>query len=289
MGDVLLKVTKTMLKIIRNPTFLSRRLQLSTIVKHEEKTHFGSKTVGVSEKQDLVNEVFTNVADTYDKMNDAMSLGVHRCWKDWFVQELSPRNNTKMLDMAGGTGDIAFRAQLNAREAFGSKKSNLDITVADINADMLRVGEQRAIENKDINEKFIKFEVADAHNLQFDDNSFDYYTISFGIRNCTELDKVLDEAYRVLKPGGRFLCLEFSPGVNPLLKPLYDAWSFHVIPPLGQVLANDWDSYQYFVESIRKFPPQEEFKMMIEGAGFDEVHFQNYSLGICSLHQGFKL
>ena len=142
-------------------------------------------------------------------MNDAMSMGIHRCWKDWFVSELRPRNGTKMLDMAGGTGDIAFRALLEAERLYGTKKIGFDITVADINADMLRVGEHRANENSKINQSRLNFQVQDAHNLTFEDNSFDYYTISFGIRNCTDIEKVLEEAYRVLKPGGRFMCLEF--------------------------------------------------------------------------------
>jgi len=265
-----------------------RNLSASRTVSHET-THFGNQTVSVEEKQEKVNEVFTSVADTYDKMNDAMSMGIHRCWKDWFVAELRPRNKTKMLDMAGGTGDIAFRALLEAERLYGTKKVDFDITVADINADMLRVGEHRANENSKIDQSRLNFQVQDAHNLTFEDNSFDYYTISFGIRNCTDIEKVLEEAYRVLKPGGRFMCLEFSAGVNPVLKPLYDFWSFNVIPPMGQVLANDWDSYQYFVESIRKFPEQDEFKLMIESVGFEHTHYKDYTLGICSLHQGFKL
>jgi len=252
-------------------------------------THFGAQTVAKEEKQGKVNEVFTNVADTYDKMNDAMSMGVHRAWKDWLVEELRPRMNTHQLDMAGGTGDIAFRSLIKADELYGTSKAKTRITVADINGDMLKVGEQRARDNVKIDTSRLSFEVADAHKLPYADETFDYYTISFGIRNCTDLDTVLEEAYRVLKPGGRFMCLEFSAGVNPILKPLYDFWSFQVIPPLGQVLANDWDSYQYFVESIRQFPQQDEFAMMIEGAGFEMVRYTDYSLGICTLHDGFKL
>ena len=197
--------------------------------------------------------------------------------------------NTHQLDMAGGTGDIAFRSLIKSNELYGTSKANTRITVADINADMLKVGEQRAKDNVDIDTSRLSFEVADAHKLPYADETFDYYTISFGIRNCTDVETVLEEAYRVLKPGGRFMCLEFSAGVNPLLKPLYDFWSFQVIPPLGQVLANDWASYQYFVESIRQFPEQDEFALMIEGAGFEMVNYTDYTLGICTLHDGFKL
>lgn len=277
-----------MLKIVRNRNLWSKGFS-SSVHMRDNMTHFGNQSVPTAQKQEKVNEVFTSVAETYDKMNDAMSFGVHRCWKDWFVSELQPRNRTKMLDMAGGTGDIAFRAQLEANKLYGSKKVDFEITIADINADMLHVGEQRANNNTLIDQSRLSFQVEDAHNLTFEDNSFDYYTISFGIRNCTDIEKVLEEAYRVLKPGGRLMCLEFSAGVNPVLKPLYDFWSFHVIPPLGQVLANDWESYQYFVESIRKFPQQEEFKLMIESVGFEHVHYTDYTLGICSLHQGFKM
>lgn len=266
----------------------ARRICVSPIVV-EKSTHFGEKTVKVEEKQGLVNTVFNNVADSYDVMNDVMSFGIHRCWKDSFVQDLAPRPGTKMLDMAGGTGDISFKALQYAQKKYGKSKANFNITVSDINKEMLRVGEKRAHERDDVDESCLTFQHADAHELPFEDESFDYYTIAFGIRNCTDIDKVLDEAYRVLKPGGRFMCLEFSPNVCLAIKPFYDFYSFQVIPPMGQVVAGDWDSYQYLVESIRKFPDQERFKMMIEGAGFEAVNYQNYTFGVAAVHDGFKL
>lgn len=191
--------------------------------------------------------------------------------------------------MAGGTGDISFRALQHAQTKYGKNKANFSITVSDINADMLAVGEERAQSNPAIDDSCLTFEVADAHQLQFENDTFDYYTIAFGIRNCTDINKVLDEAYRVLKPGGRFMCLEFSPNVCPLLKPAYDLYSYHVIPPMGQVIAGDWDSYQYLVESIRKFPSQDDFSLMIEAAGFQAVRHQNYTGGIAVVHDGFKI
>jgi len=269
-------------------TVSARRICSSPIVA-EKSTHFGEKTVKVEEKQGLVNTVFNNVADSYDVMNDVMSFGIHRCWKDSFVRELAPRPGTKMLDMAGGTGDISFKALQFAQKKYGKSKANFNITVSDINKEMLRVGEKRANERDDVDESCLTFQHADAHELPFEDDSFDYYTIAFGIRNCTNIDKVLDEAYRVLKPGGRFMCLEFSPNVCPAIKPFYDFYSYQVIPPMGQVVAGDWDSYQYLVESIRKFPDQERFKMMIEGAGFEAVNYQNYTFGVAVVHDGFKL
>jgi len=278
-------------KNIKSARQLSRQSKRTLAISQTvcEKTHFGEKMVDTSEKQGLVNEVFTNVAEKYDVMNDVMSFGIHRCWKHAFVEELAPRPNTKMLDMAGGTGDIAFRAQQKCVKKYGERKANFHITVSDINEDMLGVGQKRALEDPLVDETKLTFRQADAHKLPYEDESFDYYTIAFGIRNCTDINKVLDEAYRVLKPGGRFMCLEFSPKVNPALKPFYDLYSYHVIPPMGQVIAGDWDSYQYLVESIRQFPQPDDFSLMIEGAGFDFVNSTEYTGGIAYLHDGFKI
>ncbi|MEE9455432.1 MAG: bifunctional demethylmenaquinone methyltransferase/2-methoxy-6-polyprenyl-1,4-benzoquinol methylase UbiE [Paracoccaceae bacterium] len=243
------------------------------------KTHFGFQTVDEDAKAGMVHGVFSNVASKYDIMNDAMSLGIHRIWKDAMMDWLAPRNTMKLLDVAGGTGDIAFRF---LKRAGGGHATVFDMTQAMLDAGRLRA---KAAEMGDD----LDWVCGDAMALPFADNTFDAYTISFGIRNVTRVQDAINQAYRVLKPGGRFLCLEFSAIPNPALQWAYDRYSFNVIPPLGQVIANDRDSYQYLVESIRKFPKQDEFADMIRKGGFSQVKYRNLSLGIAALHSGWKI
>jgi demethylmenaquinone methyltransferase / 2-methoxy-6-polyprenyl-1,4-benzoquinol methylase len=245
-------------------------------------TAFGFADVGQGEKQPRVNEVFHSVARKYDVMNDLMSAGLHRVWKSAFVDWLSPpkRSGWKALDVAGGTGDIAFRI-------FEASGGNADVTVLDINSSMLEVGQDRGIK-KGIGER-ITFVEANAEELPFADATFDAYTIAFGIRNVPRIDVALSEAFRVLKPGGRFLCLEFSDVDLPILDRVYDAWSFNAIPAIGKAVTGDGESYRYLVESIRKFPDQENFAAMIRKAGFSRVAFRNYTGGIAAAHSGWKL
>lgn len=249
-----------------------------------ETTHFGSKTVPIDEKQGMVNEVFHGVADRYDLMNDVMSFGIHRVWKDAMVARLNPPKSGprpfKVLDMAGGSGDIAERI-VNAAHGFAH------ITVSDINEDMLRVGEARSKDWRypDTSD----FVVANAETLPFEDNQFDAYTISFGIRNVPRIDKALSEAHRVLKRGGRFLCLEFSEVDVPMLKEFYEQFSTHVIPNMGQIVANDAESYRYLVESIRQFPKPSAFSSMMGDAGFERVTHTPLTGNIAALHSGWKI
>jgi demethylmenaquinone methyltransferase / 2-methoxy-6-polyprenyl-1,4-benzoquinol methylase len=245
-------------------------------------TAFGFREIGSGEKQPLVNEVFHNVARRYDVMNDLMSAGLHRVWKSAFVDWLSPpkRSGWKALDVAGGTGDIAFRM-------FEASNRKAEITVLDINDSMLEVGKDRAAK-KGIADQ-LTFVEANAEELPFPDRSFDAYTIAFGIRNVPRVDVALAEAFRVLKTGGRFMCLEFSEVEMPLLDRFYDVWSFNAIPAIGKAVTGDGESYRYLVESIRKFPRQEEFAAMIRKAGFSRVSHRNYSGGIAAAHSGWKL
>ncbi|XP_060533615.1 2-methoxy-6-polyprenyl-1,4-benzoquinol methylase, mitochondrial [Cylas formicarius] len=263
---------------------LSRHLTTQSILS-EGDTHFGYERVKESEKDDKVYEVFERVAQNYDVMNDTMSLGIHRLWKDYFMCKLYPVKNTKLLDVAGGTGDIAFRF-LNYVEKAGLE--NCHVTVCDINDNMLAVGKKRSeILRHDPNT--ISWQQGNAEELEFDNNSFNAYTIAFGIRNCTHIEKVLQEAYRVLQPGGRFMCLEFSQLENSTAQWLYDQYSFQVIPVMGHLIAGQWKAYQYLVESIRQFPNQDTFKRMIEEAGFRRVTYENLTFGIVAIHSGFKL
>jgi len=244
---------------------------------------FGYRQVAPEEKQDLVNEVFAKVANRYDQMNDLMSGGLHRLWKDDFVGLLSPPRHAgsfKVLDVAGGTGDIAFRIAKAGGQ--GTR-----ITVADISPEMIVEGQRRAA--SEIHGRKCDFTVANAEALSFADKSFDAYTIAFGIRNVTAIDRALAEAHRVLKPGGRFLCLEFSHVAMPGLDRLYDAYSMTAIPAIGKVVTGDGQPYRYLVESIRTFPDQERFKAMIERAGFARVTYRNLSGGIVAIHSGWRI
>ncbi|SFB05592.1 demethylmenaquinone methyltransferase / 2-methoxy-6-polyprenyl-1,4-benzoquinol methylase [Poseidonocella pacifica] len=242
-------------------------------------THFGYQTVPESEKAGRVRGVFSNVASKYDVMNDAMSFGIHRVWKDAMMDWLAPRPGQQLLDVAGGTGDISFR--------FLKRAGRGHATVLDLTEAMLNEGRLRA-DAADM-EDSLDWVVGDAMDLPFEDDSFDVYTISFGIRNITRPQEALNEAYRVLRPGGRLMVLEFSQIPNPTMQWAYDRYSFNVIPAMGQVIANDRDSYQYLVESIRRFPDQDTFLDMVREAGFDNAKYRNLSMGIACLHSGWKL
>ena len=242
-------------------------------------THFGFKDVPEGEKAGMVHGVFTRVANKYDIMNDVMSVGIHRLWKDAMMDWLAPRPGQKLLDVAGGTGDIAFR--------FLKRAPGAEATVLDMTESMLIEGQKRA-EAENMADR-LSWVVGDAMALPFADNTFDVYTISFGIRNVTRIPDALAEAYRVLKPGGRLMVLEFSQLPNPAMQWAYDRYSFNVIPLMGQIVANDRDSYQYLVESIRKFPDQEAFAAMIRQAGFAQVKFRNLTMGVAALHSGWKI
>ena len=242
-------------------------------------THFGFATVPEAEKAGRVRGVFNSVASKYDVMNDVMSLGIHRIWKDAMMDWLAPRPGQRLLDVAGGTGDISFR--------FLKRAGHGHATVLDLTEPMLREGRRRA--EAEALSQSLDWVVGDAMALPFPDSSFDVYTISFGIRNVTRPQAALAEAYRVLRPGGRLMVLEFSQLPNDGLQKLYDLYSFNVIPRMGQVIAGDRDSYQYLVESIRRFPDQETFLGMVRAAGFENAKFRNLSLGIAALHSGWKL
>ncbi len=248
-----------------------------------DQTHFGDQTVSLEDKQGLVDDVFHSVARRYDLMNDLMSGGLHRAWKDALVTAVNPPRSGKdfaLLDLAGGTGDVAFRVV----EAGGA---GTHVTVCDINADMLAVGAERAIERGlDV---AVIFEQGNAEALPYPDRRFDCVTIAFGIRNVPRIERALAEAYRVLKIGGRFLCLEFSSVDIPGVDALYELYSFRVIPAIGRAVTGDREAYQYLVESIRKFPKPPAFARMIEAAGFRRVSFTPMTAGVVALHSGWKL
>ncbi|MFO1069899.1 MAG: bifunctional demethylmenaquinone methyltransferase/2-methoxy-6-polyprenyl-1,4-benzoquinol methylase UbiE [Geminicoccaceae bacterium] len=241
---------------------------------------FGFTAIDPAEKAGRVREVFARVAGRYDLMNDLMSGGVHRLWKEALIDWLMPRKGCRHLDVAGGTGDIAFRLldRLDGEAA---------VTLVDINESMLGVGRDRALDRGWLNE--IDWIAGDAERLPLPDRSFDAYTIAFGIRNVTHLEKALAEAHRVLKPGGRFLCLEFSRLAIPGLERLYDAYSFNVLPLLGRWVAEDEASYRYLAESIRRFPDQPTFAGLIRGAGFGQVKFRNLTGGVAAIHSAWRL
>ncbi|KAJ7758489.1 ubiquinone menaquinone biosynthesis methyltransferase UbiE [Mycena maculata] len=261
-------------------------------------TSFGFKIVPEDEKESLVKNVFDSVASSYDLMNDASSLGVHRLWKDSLISTLRPgrKGPLRCIDVAGGTGDIALRILDHAREKYADRETTVE--VVDINGQMLKEGFRRFKKTMYHNTPQISFHEANAQELppsQFADNTYDLYTIAFGIRNCTSIPDVLKEAHRVLKPGGTFACLEFSRVNNPLLSLAYDQYSFTMIPLLGTILAGDRASYQYLVESIRKFPPQPEFASMIRDAGFttgkdvDGGAWTDLWGGIACIHKAVKI
>ena len=245
-----------------------------------ETTHFGFRDVPLEDKQTLVNEVFHSVASRYDLMNDLMSAGLHRFWKDIMINTLNPPKSKApfaLLDVAGGTGDIAFRAAKAAGPGFRA-------TVCDINADMLQVGRERAV--KAHLDDRVTFVEGNAEALPFPDRSQDAYTIAFGIRNVPRIERALAEAFRVLKVGGRFVCLEFSSVDVPGLDALYELYSFNLIPALGRAVVGDAEPYRYLVESIRRFPKPEAFAAMLREAGFRRVSYRRMSGGIVALHSG---
>ncbi|HEX7871957.1 MAG TPA: class I SAM-dependent methyltransferase [Sphingobium sp.] len=236
---------------------------------------FGYRDVPAEEKAGLVGQVFSSVARRYDIMNDAMSMGAHRLWKDQFVRRVKPRAGEAILDMAGGTGDIAFRMN----------KAGAAVTVSDINPDMLAVGMERA-SKRGIDG--LLWSEQNAETLSFADRQYDAYTIAFGIRNVTDIPAALREAHRVLKYGGRFFCLEFSTTLWPGFAEVYDAYSHHMVPKLGKLLAQDEDSYRYLIESIRRFPDMPTFKAMIADAGFAQVKAEPILGGLVAIHSGWK-
>lgn len=267
-----------------------------------ETVSFGFREVSPADKAPLVRDVFESVASRYDVMNDLMSLGVHRLWKDAFVRLLNPRPGLRLLDVAGGTGDIAFRvAERLSRTAGPERGSNDDpqegvgtegdiageIVVLDLTEGMLRQGRDRAIDRGLL--RNLSWVCGDAQALPLPSRSLDAYTIAFGLRNVTDIDRALAEARRVLRPGGRFLCLEFSQVVLPVLDKAYDLYSFQVLPRLGGLVAGDRDSYQYLVESIRRFPKQADLAARLETAGFARASWRNLSGGIAAIHSGWRI
>ncbi len=242
-------------------------------------THFGYRTVRRDEKASLVRGVFDSVANKYDLMNDVMSAGVHRLWKNAMIDWLMPRPGMHLLDVAGGTGDIAFRF-------LDRIKGQGKVTVLDINAAMLEVGRDRALDQGRLNG--LEWLNGDAQALPLPDKAVDAYTIAFGIRNVTDIPMALREARRVLKPGGRFMCLEFSQVTSPVIRDMYEYYSFKIMPQIGGMIAGDKESYQYLVESIRNFPTPDDFATMISEAGFGQVKYRILSGGIAAIHSAWR-
>jgi demethylmenaquinone methyltransferase/2-methoxy-6-polyprenyl-1,4-benzoquinol methylase len=245
----------------------------------ESTTHFGFKLVDTSQKVNMVKDVFQSVAAKYDIMNDLMSFGVHRLWKRYTIDCSGVRSGHKVLDLAGGTGDLTAKFSRIVGESG-------QVVLADINDAMLKVGRDKLRDMGIVGN--VEYVQANAEALPFPDNSFDIITIAFGLRNVTDKDKALASMYRVLKPGGRLLVLEFSKPTNEMLNKAYDMYSFHLLPKIGQLVANDADSYQYLAESIRMHPEQEVLKAMMENAGFEQTTYHNLTGGIVALHRGFK-
>ena len=242
-------------------------------------TDFGFSRVKSKDKSNLVKKIFENVSGRYDLMNDFMSLGIHRVWKKSMLDWLAPRRGQSLIDVAGGTGDIAFNFIKRA-------KTGANATILDLTESMMIEGKKKTIDLPE--ESQINWVCGDAMRMPFSDCTFDVYTISFGIRNVTDISKTLSEAYRVLKPGGRLMILEFSSVNNDLISWIYDKYSFNIIPKLGEFVSNDRESYQYLVESIRKFPNQEKFSEMIINEGFRKVKYRDLTFGIAALHSAWK-
>jgi demethylmenaquinone methyltransferase/2-methoxy-6-polyprenyl-1,4-benzoquinol methylase len=252
---------------------------IKAVTMTDKTTHFGAQTVREEEKAGMVRSLFSDVANKYDIMNDVMSVGIHRIWKEAMMDWLAPRAGQQLLDVAGGTGDISFR--------FLERAGVGHATVCDITEPMLVEGRKRA--EADQMARSLNWVVGDAMALPFEDNSFDVYTISFGIRNVVRPQEALNEAYRVLRPGGRLMVLEFSQIPSDMMQKVYDLYSFNVIPKMGKLIANDAESYQYLVESIRKFPDQDTFLDMVRKAGFENAKYRNLTMGIAALHSGWKI
>lgn len=248
-------------------------------MKNQNTVPFGFQDVPVDNKETLVKKVFSSVAPSYDIMNDLMSGGIHRLWKNFMVGQICPRHNLDILDVAGGTGDISFRMHDHFPDA--------QLTLCDINPEMLEVGKQRAAK-KGIKHR-INWVCGDACRLPFEDRSQDVYTIAFGLRNVTDTQGAINDAYRVLKPGGQYLCLEFSTISLPYLRDLYEEYSFKIIPKIGNWVTGDEDAYKYLVESIARFPSQEKLETMMKSAGFEQVSYINLAGGIAALHIGWKI
>ena len=245
----------------------------------QETTHFGYQTVDKKDKQEQVADAFHSVAQQYDVMNDLMSFGIHRLWKRFTIDASGVRPGNKVLDLAGGTGDLTAKfSQLVGKEGH--------VVLADINSSMLNVGRDKLRDKGVVGN--VKYVQANAECLPFDDNSFDIITIAFGLRNVTDKDKALRSMYRVLKPGGRLLVLEFSKPEQEILSKVYDFYSFNVLPKMGELVAKDGESYQYLAESIRMHPDQETLKTMMDNAGFDQTSYHNLTGGVVALHKGFK-
>ena len=264
-------------------------LNKDTVGDGSNATYFGFQTVGTSKKASLVRRVFDQVASRYDLMNDLMSLGVHRLWKKALLDALAPRPDMRLLDMAGGTGDIArrFLARLSQIERGTAKNTDSTAIVCDANAAMMEMGRVRALDRGVISG--LSWVCGDAEAIPLPERCMNAYTIAFGLRNVTDPEKALAEAYRVLKPGGRFLCLEFSQVVLPVLDRLYDLYSFSVIPALGGAVTGDAEGYRYLVESIRRFPDQEALASIMGRTGFERVSYRNLSGGIAALHSAWRV
>lgn len=243
-----------------------------------EEASFGFTRVDAEAKQGMVHGVFSSVASNYDIMNDFMSAGMHRLWKNEFVKRVHVNADATILDLAGGTGDIAVRLR---------QRTGAAVTVCDINHDMLKVGRARQYDAG--KSDGLRFVCGNAEHLPVPDNSLDVITIAFGLRNVTHIQQALNDAYRALRPGGKFLCLEFSHVTNPLLKKAYDEYSFRAIPKIGEIVAKDRDSYQYLVESIRMFPRQEKLVQMMQQAGFQRAKYTNLTFGVVAIHEGYKI
>jgi demethylmenaquinone methyltransferase/2-methoxy-6-polyprenyl-1,4-benzoquinol methylase len=261
----------------------------NTQTSNPESEWFGFRRVDPRDKSGLVHQVFSSVAGNYDLMNDLMSGGLHRLWKDALVRRMNPKPGQTLLDVAGGTGDIALRCYraVQARSRPLAQSSRAQIIVCDINPAMLKHGKAKALDNGIMSG--LTWITGDAEALPIPDRSVDIYSIAFGLRNVTRIDQALREAARVLKPGGRFFCMEFSPGVIPALKPLYEAYCINVLPLLGQFIAKDRAAYQYLAESILKFPPQPDLAARMEKAGLSRAKWTDLTGGIAVIHQGWRL